>query len=94
MLNHFHTYLNGNEVTIYTDHSAVKTVLETPNPSEKHARWWTKVYASGVKNIQIVYWSGQENLNADALSCNTRGAAPEAPQVEEVQVATINSGEK
>ena len=52
-LNHFHTYLNGNEVTIYTDHSAVKAVLETPNPSAKHARWWTKVYASGVKNNQM-----------------------------------------
>ena len=79
-LNHFHAYLYGNEVTVYTDHSAVKAVLETPNPSAKHARWWTKVYASGVKNIQIVYRSGLEILNADALSRNPQGAAPEAPQ--------------
>ena len=82
-LNHFHTYLNGNEVTIYTDHLAVKTVLETPSPSAKHARWWTKVYANGVKNIQIVHRSGRENLNADTLSRNTRGVAPEALQVED-----------
>ena len=33
---HFHAYLYGNDVTIYTDHSAVKAVLETPNPSSKH----------------------------------------------------------
>ena len=25
--------------TVYTDHSVVKAVLETPNPSAKHARW-------------------------------------------------------
>ena len=50
-LNHFHAYLYGNEVIVYTDHPAVKAVLETPNPSAKHARWWTKVYGSGVKNI-------------------------------------------
>ena len=26
---HFYTYLYGNDVTIYTDHSAVKAVLES-----------------------------------------------------------------
>ena len=41
-----------------------------------------------------MYQSGRENLNADDLSHNPRGAAPEALQVEEVQVATINSGEE
>ena len=95
-LNHFHVYLYGNEVAVYTDHSAVKAVLETPNPSAKHARWWTKVYGSGVKNIQIVYRSGRENSNADALSRNPQAAAPVAPPVEEVQIATVhvNSGEE
>ena len=34
---HFRTYLYGNEVTVFTNHSAVKAVLETPNPSGKHA---------------------------------------------------------
>ena len=36
---HFHSYLYGYSVTILTDHTAVKAVLETPNPSRKHARW-------------------------------------------------------
>ena len=88
-LNHFHAYLYGNEVTVYTDYSAVKAVLETPNPSAKHARWWTKVYGSGVKNIQIVYRSGRENSNADALSRNPQAPAPDVPPVEEVQIATV-----
>ena len=41
---HFHSYLYGHSVTIITNHNAVKAVLETPNPSGKHARWWTKAY--------------------------------------------------
>ena len=44
-ISHFHAYLYGHDVTVYTDHSAVKAVLETPSPSAKHARWWSKVYA-------------------------------------------------
>ena len=40
---HFRTYLYGQIVTIYTDHAAVKAVLQNPNASGKHARWWTKV---------------------------------------------------
>ena len=35
---HYHAYLYGHEETVYTDHSAVKAVLETPSPSGKHAR--------------------------------------------------------
>jgi len=48
IITHFHYYLYGHRVTVYTDHSAVKAVLETPNPSGKHARWWTRVYGRGV----------------------------------------------
>ena len=36
---HFHYYLYGNSVTVLTDYSAVKAVLETSNPTGKHARW-------------------------------------------------------
>ena len=62
--NHFHAYLYGHDVVVFTDHSAVKAVLETPNPSGKHARWWSKVFGSGVRNINIVYRAGKENGNA------------------------------
>ena len=64
---HFYSYLYGHSVTILTDHTAVKAVLEAPNPSGKHARWWTKVYGTGIKDIQIVYRSGWLNAAADAL---------------------------
>lgn len=42
-ISHFQFYLYGRNVTVYTDHTAVKAVLESPNPTGKHARWWMKV---------------------------------------------------
>ena len=36
-IQHFRAYLYGHGVTVITDHSAVRAVLETPNPSGKHA---------------------------------------------------------
>ena len=65
---HFCPYLYGQTVTVLTDHSAVKAVLGTPNPSGKHARWWTKVYGAGVREVNIVYRAGKLNQSADALS--------------------------
>ena len=73
---HFHHYLYGNVVTVFTDHTAVKAVLETPNPSAKHARWWSRVYGRGVKEVKIVYCPGHENRNADALSRHPQLPAP------------------
>ena len=34
-IQHYHAYLYGHKVTIITDHSAVKTILQTPSPSGK-----------------------------------------------------------
>ncbi len=65
---HFQAYLYGNKVTVYSDHSAVKAVLKAPNPSGKHARWWTRVYGSGISEVDIVYRPGKNCANADALS--------------------------
>ena len=67
-VSHFNAYLYGHDVMVYTDHSAVKAVLETPNPNGKHARWWLKIFASGLRTIKIVYNAGKVNRNADALS--------------------------
>ena len=49
----FHSYLYGRSVTVVTDHAAVQVILETPNPSGKHARWWTKVHGTGLKEVKI-----------------------------------------
>ena len=91
-ITYFHTYLYGHSVTVYTDHTAVKAVLETPNPSAKHARWWTRVYGAGVKNVIIVYRSGRTNLPADALSRSPQGGAPDrGPGQDEIQVSSVTS---
>ena len=83
-ISHFHAYLYG----LHTDHSALKAVLETPSASAKQARWWSKVYASGVR---IVYRPGKENTSVDALSWNPQGKPPSSPPDDDdvVQVATV-----
>ena len=89
---HFIPYLYGHDVTVFTVHTAVKAILQAPNPSGKHARWWTKVYGSGVRSIKIQYRPGRLNLCADALS-----RAPQCPALVDgtdpgrMQVATVTS---
>ena len=58
----------GHDVIVYTDHSAVKAILGVTDLSGKNTHWWTKVYANGLRSINIIYRSGKENKNADALS--------------------------
>ena len=57
-------------MTVITDHSAVKSVLETPGSNGKHAQWWLKVFGCGIGQVKIVYRPGRENAQADALSRN------------------------
>ena len=78
-VSHFHHFLYGHNVTVYTDHTAVRAVLEAENPTAKHARWWTRVYGRGVKSIKIQYRAGSTYLPAPAV-----GIAED-----EVQVSTI-----
>ena len=91
-LSHFHYYLYNQCVTVYTDHSAVKAVLETPNPTAKHARWWMKVYGQGVRELKINYRPGKMNKNADALSRSPHEPAPLAVAEDdgEVQISLIS----
>ena len=86
-VSHFNAY---HDVMVYTDHSAVKAVLETPNPNGKHARWWLKIFASGLRTIKIVYKAGKENGNADALSRPGGNSSTEST-VTDVQVAAMHS---
>ena len=90
-MSHFHAYVYGNEVLVFTDHSAVKAILETPSPNGKHARWWTKVYGSGVKQLEIRYCPGKENANADALSRNLEPATTTENFELDTQVLAISS---
>jgi hypothetical protein len=89
---HFRCYLYGHAVTVYTDHSAVLAVLKTPNPTGRHARWWIRVYGSGIKSIKIIYKPGKSNMNADVLSrCPVADAPKEGIAESEVQVAVVQT---
>ena len=91
-ITHFVPYLYGYDVTVLTDHTAVKAILQTPNPSGKHARWWTKVYASGVRNVKIQYCPGCLNSSADALSHSPQSSsADESANQDDPRVATVTT---
>ena len=67
----------------------MKAILETPNPSGKHARWWAKVYGSGIGKITITYRSGKSNVNADALS-----RSPQPLETGDARVEAVTSADQ
>ena len=62
---HFRPYLYGNQCLVYTDHQALKSLLNTPQPSGKLARWGLALQEM---DLHIQHRSGKHNENADALS--------------------------
>jgi len=90
-LSHFHYYLYGHKVRIITDHTAVKAILDSPNPTGRHARWWTRVFGQGIE-LSIIHRAGKDNVAADALSRCPHGNPPNKGIGEdEVQVAIVSS---
>lgn len=74
---------------MFTDHAAVKPMLVTPNPSGKHARWYMRLFVSGVKDMEIKYRSGKY---CDALlRCPTGDALQVGIAEGEVQIASVTS---
>ena len=61
------------------------------NPSGKHARWWSKVFGSGVKKLEIKYRAGKENRNADALSRAPCGERPVETIMTDVLVGAVQA---
>ena len=49
-VSHFHTYLYGHDVVVYTDHAAVQAVLEIPSTNGKDSRKWSKLFGAGLKS--------------------------------------------
>jgi len=87
---HFHYYLYRHNVTVVTDHAAVKVILGSPNLTGRHARWCSKVYDSGIQHLEIVHHSGKNSLNVDCLSRQPDMPAPQDDDGE-VQIALVSS---
>ena len=62
---HFRPYLYGHKCEVFTDHEALKSLLNTPQPSGKLARWGMALQEL---DLEIRYRPGKQNANADALS--------------------------
>ena len=96
-VSHFHAYLYGHDVVVYTDHSAVQAVLETPSLNGKHARWWSKLFGAGLKSIKIVYRAGQDNKHVDTLSQSPLpqvSSDATADSLSDINVAAVKSLDK
>ena len=61
----FHDLLTGNEFTIVTDHQPLMYLKTSRTPTKKQLRWRGFI---GQFRTKIVYWPGQWNYLADALS--------------------------
>ena len=75
---------------VYTDYEALKSLLNTPQPSGKLAHW-------GVAIQELDYPLGGKNQNEEALSRDSVAALSPSTTVPDagkptVQLATVNSG--
>ena len=62
---HLRPYIYGHHCVVYMDHEALKSLLNTPQPSGKLARWGLALQEM---DLEIWYRPGKRNSNADALS--------------------------
>ena len=62
---YFRHYIYGHRCIVYTDHEALKALLNTPQPSGKLARWGMVLQEL---DLQIEYRPGNTNARVDALS--------------------------
>ena len=81
---HFRPYLYGHHCTVFTDHEALKSLLNTPQPSGKLARWGMALQEL---NLNIQHRSGKHNTNADALSRHPLPESADGHTTEEVVAA-------
>ena len=62
---YFRPYILGHPCTVYTDHAACLSILNTARPSGKLARWALTIQEM---DLTIKHKAGKKNGNADALS--------------------------
>ena len=81
----FRHYLYGHRCTVFTDHEALRSLLNTPHPTGKLARWGLALQEL---ELQIQYRSGKHNANADALSRYPFSRVPGQGELNFVAVVT------
>ena len=79
----------GHSCTILTDNQALKSLLKTPQPSGKLARWGMSLQEL---DVTIEYRVGKSNGNADALSWNPASSPVQSPEGQE-EDATLPQGD-
>ena len=79
----FRVYLHGTRFKIYTDHSALKWLMEIKDPTGRLARW--SIYLQAF-DFEILYKKGSLHTNVDAIS---RPPPPLDAPAEVKQVLTI-----
>ena len=62
---YFRPYILGHHTTVYTDHAACRSLLDSNRPSGKLARWALTIQEM---NLTIRHRAGKKHANADALS--------------------------
>jgi hypothetical protein len=72
---YFRHYLYGHQCDVYTDHEALKSLLNTPHPSGKLARWGLALQEV---DLTIHCRPGRKNKNADELSRSPKEDTREA----------------
>ncbi|KAG1394361.1 hypothetical protein G6F60_010905 [Rhizopus arrhizus] len=64
-LKHFHCYVHGATLIIYTDHAALRQLLSKKDPSGRIARWVLDIWTY---DFTVVHRREIDNADADALS--------------------------
>ena len=64
-LKHFRPYLYGQDVTVRTDHGALRWLFNFKNPEGQLARWLEVI---SQYRLTLVHRAGRQHCNADGLS--------------------------
>jgi hypothetical protein len=87
-IKHFRQYLYGHRCHVHTDHEALKSLLNSPHPSGKLARWGLAIQEL---DLVIHYKPGRTNQKADALSRAPCGPETEESEFEQTVVAEVSA---
>ena len=84
-LKKFRPYVDGNKVTLQTDHKALIYLNKQPHLNAKQARWISFI---NLFNYEIKYKEGKSNKVADALSRQFSSEEPIQKQHEQLRINT------